>query len=138
MIEWGFKGHFFQPACFLSKKAWETFGPLDEKLYCCFDLDFYLKILEKYKLFPVGKIWAEAIVHKEAKTQKQREIMKQEINLIQKRYGYKNWATNETEEEKIMYDFLKPGSLRTLLIKIYKTGLRNLYNMKLNLKNFKH
>lgn len=136
MIKWGFTGHFYQPACFLSRKALEELGPFDETLYCCFDIDLYLKLVQKYELFPVGKVWAEAIVHKEAKTQKQRKIMKEEISLIQRRHGYIDGDVSEIFEDKIMYDFLNPGSLRTLLIKIYKTGLRILYNIRLNLKKF--
>lgn len=137
MIKWGFTGHFYQPACFLSRKALEEFGPFDETLYCCFDIDLYLKLVEKYEIFPVGKVWAEAIVHKEAKTQKQRKIMKEEISLIQKRHGYIDGDVREIAEDKIMYDFLNPVSLRILLIKIYKTGLRILYNIRLNLKRFR-
>jgi len=137
MVDWGFKGHFFQPACFLSRKAWENSGPLDESLQCCFDLDLYLKIISSYKFVAVGKIWTEALIHENAKTQKLNHIMKQEIALIKKRYGYKNSDINYNEE-KIMYDFLKPGPLRTLFVKIYKTGLRNLYNMRLKLSKFRH
>lgn len=138
IASWGFEGHFFQPACFFSRKVWEKFGPFDEDLNFCFDLDFYLKVIKDYKFIGVGKIWAEATFHKDAKTQKQPNLMKEEISLVQKRYGFESLAIkNRSQKDQIIYGVLKPGLLRTNLIKLYKFGLRNLYNAKMKLKNSK-
>lgn len=128
---WGIKGHFVQPACFLSKKAWAKFGPLDESLNYCFDLDLYLKIIEEYKFFAVGKYWTEAIVHRAAKTQKYRDHMKEEVRLIQRRYGYDDLADDTRQP---IYSFIKPDILESLL-RIYNFGLSNLYDVRLYLKS---
>lgn len=97
MAEWGIVGHFFQPSCFLSRKVWDQFGPLDRNLYCCFDLDLYLKILKEGKFYGTDKIWTEATIHKDAKTQEKIPLMKAEICIVQCRNGYEQIAVKSIE-----------------------------------------
>lgn len=43
LLNWS--GAFFcQPSCFFSHKAWNSCGPLDEKLHFAMDLDLWFKI----------------------------------------------------------------------------------------------
>jgi len=138
IASWGYKGHLFQPACFFSRKAWETYGPLDENLHYCFDLDFYLKVMTGHKFTGVGKILAEATFHKDAKTQKHVNLMKEEISLVQKRHGFEKLISrNEHSNDEIACSFLQPGPLRRVLVKLYKYVLRNYYNIRLGLKAVK-
>ena len=138
MASWGLKGHLFQPACFFSRKAWDAYGPLDENLHFCFDLDFYLKVMTGHKFTGVGGIWAEATFHKDAKTQKHMNLMKEEISFLQKRHGLEELLSgNQYSNDEIAYSFLQPGPLRRTLVKFYKYSLRNFYNIRLKLKAVK-
>ncbi|MBI5739432.1 MAG: glycosyltransferase [Nitrospirae bacterium] len=138
LASWGFEGHLFQPACYFSRKAWEKYGPLDEELHFCFDLDFYLKVVTDYEFYGVGKIWAEATFHKDAKTQKHMDQMKEEISVVQRRHGFERLVSgNGPSREEIIYGFLRPGLLRAAAVKLYKFGLRNYYNARLKLKGMK-
>jgi len=138
IASWGFEGHFFQPACFFSRNAWEKYGPLDEELHFCFDFDFYLKVITDYEFVGSGKIWAEATSHKDAKTEKQPNLLKEEISLVQRRHGFERLASpNNFLREGFIYGFLKPGVLRTMIVRLYKLGLRNYYNARAKLKGMK-
>ena len=92
MADWGSKGHFFQPACFFSRKVWKKFGPLDEGLHYCFDLDFYLKIIDEFDFHGIDAIWAEATIHKDAKTTAFVPSLRAERYIVQARHGYENLA----------------------------------------------
>jgi glycosyltransferase involved in cell wall biosynthesis len=131
IADWGIKGHFFQPACFFSRDAWEKFGPLDEDLRYCFDLDLYLKIIAVYKFFAVGNYWTEAVVHRDAKTQRYRQHMKEEVRLVQMRYGFNDLA-NDTRRP--LHSYVQPDILESLL-RVYNFGLGNFYNIKLHCRS---
>lgn len=95
---WGNTGHFFQPSCFIARKAWERFGPLDERLYCCFDLDFYLKLIDEFEFYWVDNVWTEATIHKDAKTRARIPLLRAERYIVQARHGYENLAIEKIEE----------------------------------------
>ena len=127
---WGMKGHFFQPACFLSHRVWEEYGPLDEALICRFDLDFYCKMIQKYDIAGFSNVWTEATIHKDAKTQKHLQLMQSELALIQRRYGYDHLANSGIEESALAW--IKKGFMRRSILKMCKL-LRNYYNIKVKL-----
>lgn len=92
MADWGVVGHFFQPACFFRKDAWDKYGPLDTRYSFAFDFDFFLKTVVEYEFVVVDEIWTEATIHEDAKTQAQIPQMKTEIYVIQIRHGYERLA----------------------------------------------
>ena len=60
--------HFWQPACFFTREAWETCGPLSEKLTYSMDLDLWLNIAEKFSFATTDALLAHNLKHDNAKT----------------------------------------------------------------------
>ncbi len=106
MADWGVKGHFFQPSCFFSKKGWKKYGPLDDTFYCCFDVNFYLKMISEYKFIGTKSVWSEVVVHNEAKTYENIHLMRAERFVIQARHGYERLAISNIE--KFLKEDIKP------------------------------
>ncbi|MBI5561769.1 MAG: glycosyltransferase [Deltaproteobacteria bacterium] len=92
MADWGGAGHFFQPSCFIARKAWEKHGPLDVWHNMCFDVDFYLKMAREFEFHGVDAVLTEATIHKDAKTQAQKPILRAEIYVMQARHGFLDLA----------------------------------------------
>lgn len=87
LLNWSGYANFMQPACFFTKEAWDTCGPLDERLYFCLDVNLWLKIAQKYKLVKLEKDLAHAYAHENAKTKAETEKMKIETALMISQYG---------------------------------------------------
>ena len=92
MANWGHKGHFYQPSCFFSAESWLRVGPLDESLHYAMDLDLWLRLAQLGDFIPIRKTLSAAVIHPHAKTQKDRDKMEKEIQLIQHRHGYEKLA----------------------------------------------
>ena len=85
---------FYQPACFLNTKYVKEINGLDKSLNAPFDLDLWIRILEK-GTFEIGSgVWANALIHTEAKTQKARASMFEETIAVQKKYDFDEGAAN--------------------------------------------
>ncbi len=97
MADWGRQGHFFQPSCFVSRRAWERFGPLDRSLWACFDFDFYLRVRAAMPFFAGDTVLTEATIHKGAKTTRGVPRMYAECSLVQIRNGFEALALRRME-----------------------------------------
>ena len=86
------KNNYSQSACFFSKEAWQTCGPLEEDLYYAMDLDLWIKIAKTFSITKVGRLLSADHVHKGAKTQKDKARMYTEIFSVQIRHGYERFA----------------------------------------------
>lgn len=87
-----------QPACFFSRSAWETCGPLDTNLYSAFDFDFWLKLAKRLPIETVDAELAAARIHQAAKSQRQRETMHAEIWAVMIRHGFERSAVAKMNE----------------------------------------
>ena len=97
MANWGREGHFFQPACFISRQAWERYGPLDASLWACFDFDFFLRVRSGLEFITCDDLLAEATIHRDAKTTANMPRMYAEISLVQIRNGFEALALEHME-----------------------------------------
>jgi glycosyltransferase involved in cell wall biosynthesis len=59
---------FLQPACFVTKEAWDLCGPLSLDLHYSMDLAFYIKIAQHFRFEFVSELIAYAHRHPDAKT----------------------------------------------------------------------
>jgi glycosyltransferase involved in cell wall biosynthesis len=76
-------GHnFMQPACFFSRSAWTTCGPLRLDLDYCMDLALWFDMTERYEFKTLRESLAFINTHGEAKTVKERAQMFGEIALL--------------------------------------------------------
>lgn len=68
LLRWMQGNSFMQPACYFTKKAWDTCGPLDEDLNFCLDVDLWLKISKQFEFERLDQDIAFAYGHDQAKT----------------------------------------------------------------------
>src|ERR1700690_2657825 len=81
-----------QPACFFSAQVARTVGLLNESYQNSFDFDFWLRITKIGELIPTHRVLAAATIHPDAKTQKYKVRMFEEVQSIQRINGYENFA----------------------------------------------
>ena len=98
---------FYQPACFFSAKTAQAVGYLNPKYTNAFDFDFWMRLTSMGRLIPIQEILSAATIHPEAKTQKYRTNMFEEIKSIQLTYGYDSFA-------EISQSFIDRSSTRSL------------------------
>jgi len=84
----------FQPSCFFSAKIAQVVGYFNLKYQNAFDFDFWMRLTSKGRLIPMTEILSAATIHPEAKTQKYRTRMYEEVQSIQLAYGYESFALN--------------------------------------------
>lgn len=83
---------FYQPACFFSARLARAAGSIDNRYENAFDFDYWMRLSELGDFIPTSQILAAATVHPNAKTQKYRARMFEEVQDIQRRYGYLDCA----------------------------------------------
>ncbi len=81
-----------QPACFFSAQIARAVGSLNEHYQNAFDFDFWLRITGLGELIPIHQVLAAATIHPNAKTQKYRSRMFEEVQAIQRANGYESFS----------------------------------------------
>lgn len=87
--------HFGQPACFFSREAWKSCGPLDESLHYEMDFDFWLKTAKEFRFVKVDKLVAAVHIHKQGKIQSNLGQTYAEQWIVQIRHGYEDLAKRD-------------------------------------------
>jgi len=83
---------FYQPACFFSALVARTVGLFNPKYENAFDFEFWMRMTSVGDLIPTPRIIAAATVHPDAKTQKYKARMFEEVQAIQRACGYESLA----------------------------------------------
>ncbi len=83
---------FYQPACFFSAVIARQVGLFNPNYQNAFDFDFWMKISRLGRLIPTSRIISAATVHPDAKTQKYMTRMYEEVQDIQRAFGYETFA----------------------------------------------
>ena len=82
------RGNFLlQPAVFLRRRVFETFGLFDPSLKFCMDHEFWLRISEKTRWVYIPSPLASSRLHSDAKTWRQLPEAWDEARKMQARYG---------------------------------------------------
>ena len=110
LADWGHTGQLLQPACFFSRRAVETAGPIDERYHYAMDVEFWLRLAAAGPFIGVAEDWAEETQHPEAKTYAQRGQSLAEMHLVQIRAGYEELAFRRMSEELQEYELLRRGA----------------------------
>ena len=79
---WAAGEGFLQPACFVTRDAWEFGGPLSLVLHYCMDLALWIKIAERFRFELLPELIAYAHRHSAAKTVREWPYAKGEAALI--------------------------------------------------------
>lgn len=88
---------FYQPGCFFRRSLVQKLGGLRTDLHYAMDFDLYLRLLQQGRFAKGDGIWASALIHADAKTQKARGKLFEELIAIQRRYGFEAGARNRFE-----------------------------------------
>ena len=86
-IAFGPPNRILQPACLIDREAFSRAGGVDEGLTCAFDFALWLDLAEKGRIATVDAEVAEAIVHRDAKTQHSADLTIAEYSVILMRRG---------------------------------------------------
>jgi glycosyltransferase involved in cell wall biosynthesis len=76
-----------QPSTFISRRAWEVVGPLDEGLHYAMDYDLFIRVAKIGEPLFVERSLSAFTVHTEAKTTARRAIARQEALRVASRYA---------------------------------------------------
>lgn len=79
---WLDHGNFMQPSCFFTREAWETAGPLDERIHIAFDLDLWLRMVKQFEFLRVDKLLSTALSHDSAKTTAYKNQMVLDVAIV--------------------------------------------------------
>lgn len=93
--DWGHRGWFYQPSCFVAARAWREAGALDETSHYAFDLDLWLRLSRIGEFVSTPRVLSAATIHKDAKSQARRPWMHAEIVAVQIKHGYQEAAANK-------------------------------------------
>ncbi len=113
LLYWTLGNDFLQPACFFRRLAWEECGPVDEGVHYAMDFDLWLNIARQYRFVAVDDVLAAAIIHENAKTQKDRAHMFVDTLFVLLEHGEKTAA-----REVALHLMKERGSARTKLRRI--------------------
>lgn len=116
-------GHdFMQPACFFTREAWKSSGPLRLDLDFCIDIALWFKMTERYKFKILNESLAICHAHPNAKTTKERLKMFGEIALLMATQS-DGWPQGKQLLFKTLEDINRPRTLRQRI----KTKIRGLW-----------
>lgn len=96
-LRWMQGNNFMQPACFFSREAWQSCGPLDPGLNFCMDVDLWLKVARQYEFRRLDQDIAFAYAHDQAKTTAYAFNSRLETAFLIYRNGYKKLAMEEVQ-----------------------------------------
>lgn len=111
---------FWQPSCFLTRAAWDTCGPLDERLHYALDLDLWLKVAAHFPFVCISELLSQSFRHDSAKTFRFKHHSLLEAVLIISRHGGEEVALAElsryadflAEKDDVISNILSSNSWR--------------------------
>lgn len=119
-LAFGAPNHIFQPACLMSREAFLEVGGVDEELSCAFDFALWLDLAGKGRISKVDADVAEAIVHRDMKTQRWADLMMAERALILTRRGYEAEAVRWIRSSMKPYMRLEKVARRVFTNPLYR------------------
>lgn len=87
LFGWCFGNDFMQPSCLFTRKAWLESGPIDESLNFSLDVEFWIRISERFQFKRITDVLSIALSHPQAKTTASRRRALAEFALVCMKYG---------------------------------------------------
>jgi len=95
---WMDGGNFMQPSCFFRRSAWEAAGPLNEDIHIALDVDLWLRMSQKVRFQKIDKLLSHALIHEEAKTTAQKNLMIVDCAMVIIRAGGEEYVRHRLDE----------------------------------------
>ena len=92
LFEWCFGNDFMQPSCLFTRRAWHDSGPIDETLHFALDVEYWIRISERFKFKKISDVLSISLSHSLAKTTSMRARSHAELALICMRHGEEEHA----------------------------------------------
>lgn len=93
LFDWCFGNDFMQPSCLFTQQAWRAVGPIDETLNFALDVDFWIRIADKFVFRQLPDVLSISLSHPLAKTTSMRNRSHAELALVCMKYGKQASAT---------------------------------------------
>jgi len=87
LFGWCFGNDFMQPSCLFTREAWNESGPIDETLHFALDVEYWIRISERFKFKRISDVLSISLAHPDAKTISMRDRSHAELAIICMRHG---------------------------------------------------
>lgn len=68
LFGWCFNNDFMQPSCLFTRDAWSSVGPINEKLHFALDVEYWMRISERFSFRMISDMLSVSLAHPDAKT----------------------------------------------------------------------
>lgn len=92
LFGWCFGNDFMQPSCLFTRKAWQESGPIDESLNFALDVEFWIRISDRFTFKRITDVLSIALSHSQAKTTSMRNRGYAEFAIVCMRHGEEAYA----------------------------------------------
>jgi len=92
LFGWCFGNDFMQPSCLFTRKAWQESGPIDESLNFVLDVEFWIRISDKFRFKRIPDVLSMALSHPLAKTTSMLARSYAEFAIVCMRHGEEAYA----------------------------------------------
>lgn len=107
LFDWCFGADFMQPSCLFTRQAWEDSGAIEETLNFTLDVEYWMRLSQKYRFRMIPDVLSVSLSHPDAKTTSMRNYSHAELAIVCMRYGQEKAARKilkhlleRTEREK--------------------------------------
>jgi len=87
LFSWCFGNDFMQPSCLFTRRAWQATGPIDEGLNFALDVDYWIRIADRFAFKRISEVLSVSLSHPLAKTTSMRDRSHAELALLCMRHG---------------------------------------------------
>ena len=87
LFAWCFGNDFMQPSCFFTRKAWQASGPVDQSLIFALDVEFWIRIADRFTFKRIPDVLSISLSHPLAKTTSMLDKSHAELAQICMRHG---------------------------------------------------
>lgn len=137
LCAWCFGNDFMQPSCLFTRKAWQEVGPIDESLNFALDVEYWIRIVEKFHFKAINDVLSVTLSHPLAKTTSMRDRSHGELAVVCMRYGEEAAAKRilnhifdaHMAERSQICQFIHSRTIRLLRV-AYRRMKRLLHNVK--------
>ena len=82
LFGWCFNNDFMQPSCLFTRDAWSAVGPINEDLHFTLDVEYWIRISERFSFRMISDMLSVSLSHPDAKTISMRNRSHAELAML--------------------------------------------------------
>jgi glycosyltransferase involved in cell wall biosynthesis len=106
LFGWCFGNDFMQPSCLFTRKAWQESGSIDETLNFALDVEFWIRIADRFTFKRIPDVLSIALSHPLAKTTSMINRGYAEFAIVLMRHGAETYARRTLDLNQVERDGL--------------------------------